>query len=368
MIGRNLSPQRMFWEMALAHTPKYRFSGRGAAAFASWKRRALPEVMACLGDFPERVPPRARLLVEWEQDGVRKQRWVLDVAPFIAATLYVNRPAGLKRGERRPAILCWHGHGPFGKDVVMGDASSPEKRAQILHQRTDYGLQMAKRGFVTFAIDWIGCGDRHDGRKPHHLKTNGSRDWCNLYYLHATLFGMTSLSINVAHGMAATDFVCTLPGVDPTRLGVMGLSGGGTMTLWSTLCDPRFKASEIICYSDLWACFGIRDLNYCGMQVAPGLYKLVDLPDLQGLIAPRPLLVDIATRDSCFLVDSAMPCYERVRAIYRAAGASDCLELDLFEGDHSWGGHKSEAFFRKHLAYAGPSAAEPVSPPAAREG
>ena len=117
------------------------------------------------------------------------------------------------------------------------------------------------------------------------------------------------------------------------------------------LCDPRFKASEIICYSDLWAAFGIRDLNYCGMQVAPGLFKLVDLPDLQGLLAPRPLLIDIGAHDTCFVVDTAMQCYRQVEKIYRAAGAADGLELDLHPGGHGWGANKSAAFFKRHLAF-----------------
>jgi hypothetical protein len=116
------------------------------------------------------------------------------------------------------------------------------------------------------------------------------------------------------------------------------------------LCDERFKAAEIICYSDLWAAFGMRDINYCGMQVAPGLYKLVDLPDLQGLLAPRPLLIDIGAQDTCFKVDTAMQCYRQVERIYAAAGASESLELDLHPGEHGWGANKSEAFFRKHLA------------------
>jgi hypothetical protein len=121
------------------------------------------------------------------------------------------------------------------------------------------------------------------------------------------------------------------------------------MTLWSALCDGRFKAAEIMCYSDLWAAFGIRDINYCGMQVAPGLYKLVDLPDLQGLLAPKPLLVDIGAYDSCFKVETAMACYRQVERIYQAAGAGERLELDLFPREHSWGGNKSVAFFEKHL-------------------
>ena len=231
----------------------------------------------------------------------------------------------------------------------MGNDSSEDLRASIKRCNYNYGHKMAQEGFVTFAIDWIGCGDRNDNRKPNFLNSNGTRDWCNLYYLHATMLGLTSISINVTHGRAATDFVCSLSSVDPSRLGVMGLSGGGTMTLWSALCDARFKAVEIIGYSDLWRYFGIRDNNYCGMQVAPGLYKLVDLPDLQGLICPRPLLVDIGAYDSCFRVDTAMMCFRQVERIYRAAGMRQCLELDLFPAEHSWGGNKSQAFFKKYL-------------------
>ena len=163
------------------------------------------------------------------------------------------------------------------------------------------------------------------------------------------MFGMTTLSINITHGKAATDFICSLPQVDSGRLGVMGLSGGGTMTLWMGLCDERFKAMEIMCYSDLWAHFGIRDINYCGMQVAPGLYKLVDVPDLQGLLAPRPLLIDIGVNDVCFKVDTAMACFRKLEKIYAAAKASKELQLDLSPGEHGWSGNKAVAFFKQHL-------------------
>jgi hypothetical protein len=209
---------------------------------------------------------------------------------------------------------------------------------------------MAQQGYVTYAIDWIGFGERHEEHKPNWRSQGKGRDWCNLYYLNATMLGMTSLSINIAHGQAATDFVASLPFVDESRLGIMGISGGGTMALWLSLCDDRFRATEIICYSDLWAHFGFRDLNYCGMQVAPGLYKLVDLPDLQGLLAPRPLLIDIATEDDCFLVDSAMACYRKLESIYSVAGQRDRLELDLFTSGHSWGGNRSTDFFATHLS------------------
>ena len=61
-----------------------------------------------------------------------------------------------------PAILCCHGHGPFGKDSVMGITvdNSPERVTNIGDHNYDYGLQMAKNGYVTFAIDWRGFGER----------------------------------------------------------------------------------------------------------------------------------------------------------------------------------------------------------------
>jgi hypothetical protein len=342
----------MFEQMAREHRPLLAWQEGGN--WSEWKQRALPRVIETLGDFPPEVPPQPQLLAEWQHDGLRKQRWLINVGPHISATLLVNYPSGFdpQSSEKRAALLCWHGHGAFGKEPVMGNDSSPALRESIAAHNYNYGHQMAQSGFVTFAIDWIGAGERNDSHKPNWQAQNSGaeRDWCNLLYLHATMLGMTSLSINLAHGRATTNFVCTLPGVDPSRLGVMGLSGGGTMALWTALHDERFRATEIICYSDLWPLFGLRDCNYCGMQVAPGLFKLVDLGDLQGLLAPRPLLVDIGVYDSCFRIDGALECYRQVESIYQAAGCSENLELDLFSGEHAWGANKSQSFFRKHLA------------------
>lgn len=346
---RNLSPYQYFLDLARSHEPAHRYVGGDVER---WREAALPAVLATLGEPPDPVPAQAELIAEWTEGRVTRQRWVLDVQPGLAAVAYVNRPADLPDGERRAGILCWHGHGRLGKELIMGNRSSPELAALAESTGSDFGLRMAEAGFVTFALDWMGQGDRDDAAAPHHHDLADGRDWCNLYYLHATMLGMTPLGMNVAHGRALTDFVTTLPFVDAARLGVMGESGGGTLTLWSALTDARFRAAEIICYSDLFADFGYRDVNYCGSQITPGLYGLVDVPDLQGLLAPRPLLVDIGLYDTCFRVESALACHERVRTIYRAADADDVLELDLFPGGHGWDGRRSMSFFERHLAAA----------------
>lgn len=346
MTYKNLSPQEMFFKMAVKNKPKYRFGNN--TKFKEWKERALPHVLNTLGKFPDIVPLNPVLMAEWNSDGVKTQRWSIDVGDDISAIFMINIPEILKSNEKAPSILCWHGHGKYGKFSVMG-SDSFDVRNEIQEFNCDYGWKLAKKGFVTFAIDWIGGGERSDDNKPNYKSNSFGRDWCNLYYLHATMLGMTPLSINLIHGKLATNFACTLPNVDENKLGVMGLSGGGVMTLWSTLFDERFKATQIIGYSDLWAYFGFRDLNYCGMQVAPGLFTLVDVPELQGLIAPRPLLIDIGANDNCFVVDTSYTCFKKLQFIYKKAKAEHNLHFEFHSGGHEWGGEKSDSFFRDYL-------------------
>jgi dienelactone hydrolase len=341
------SPYEWFLRRARQNVPKFRFAE--GVDFAQWKEECLPAVLATLGNLSAPVPPVGELIAEWEQEGMSCQRWLLRVQEDFAVTCHINRPSGLSDGARLPGILCWHGHTGFGKEPIMGNDSSTTLREYISATNSDYGRRLAQQGFVTFAIDWMGQGALDDSIKPHHRNLRPGLDWCDLYYLHATMLGTTPLAINMRHAQVLLDFVCSLAFVDPDRLGVMGESCGGTHALWTTLIDPRIRATEIICYSDLFADFGYRDANYCGSQVTPGLFGLVDVPDLQGLIAPGPLLVDIGVYDDCFKLESAMSCHRRLRAIYAAAGAAHMLDLDLFPGGHAWSGSRSAEFFGRHL-------------------
>ena len=234
----------------------------------------------------------------------------------------------------------------------MGNRGTPEMAANIAFHNYDYGLQMAKAGFVTMAIDWRGFGERDDRRKPHYRTVGGGNaggDLCNVHFLRAAILGRTVLGMDIHDGICALNYLSGLDFVDPRRIGVMGLSFGGTMAVWLSIIDQRITATDIICYSDLFANFGIRDVNFCGSQITPGLYALCDVPDLHGLVAPRPLLVEIGIHDECFRCEGALACYHEVEKIYQAAGARESLLLDLFPGEHSWGGRESVNFFRKYL-------------------
>ena len=346
-MNRNLSVNAYFRDLAARHRPRFRFAGKTRKDWKAWHDQLLPAVKATLGNMPEKVPLNAEVQVEWIEDGLVKQKLIFDVEEGLSATAFLYRPA--KARGKLPGILACHGHGPAGKDNVMGNRFSSEMRENIDSANYGYGLQMAKAGYAVIAIDWRGFGERNDRVKPNWNDMIGQRDICNVHYLRATILGMTVLGMDVHDGTCALDYLCEQDFVDPGRIGVMGLSFGGTMTTWMSIVDERIKAADIICYSDRFADFGMRDVNFCGSQITPGLYALCDVPDLHGLTAPRPLLVEIGVHDNCFRIESAMSCFHEVERIYSAAGVRERLELDLFGGGHGWGGNRSVAFFGRYL-------------------
>lgn len=347
-MTRNTSIQQHLQTLAAQHQPKRRFAGKTQGDWKSWRESLQTELLTLLGPMPAKVPLHAEVLTEWREHGLIKQKVLFDVEEGLSVMGYVFRPENAK--GRLPAILACHGHGPFGKEAVMGNRSLPECAANIDQLHYDYGLKMAQAGFVTMAIDWRGFGDRDDRKKPHWCSVAaGLGDLCNTHYVRYGIFGRTLLGANVHDGRCALDYLCQQDFVAPDKLGVMGLSFGGTMATWMSIGDCRIKAADIICYSDHFDNFGIRDANFCGSQVVPGLYALCDVPDLHGVIAPRPLLVEIGVHDDCFPVEGAISCFREVEKIYAAAGVRDKLELDLYEGGHIWGNHKSTAFFKKWL-------------------
>ncbi|MFH1613842.1 MAG: alpha/beta hydrolase family protein [Planctomycetota bacterium] len=351
-MKRNFSMIEYFNRKAAAIKPRCRFEGKTRQDFERWHGELLGEVKRLLGPMPEAGELNAEVVWEIEEDGLIKRRVIFDSEAdmSVPALLFIPKD---KKGKL-PAILCNHGHGRFGKDSVMGVRSGFDKRREeeIDSFNYDYGLQMAGHGYITMAIDWRVFGERSDNRDPYgddNREAYPGRDKCNVQFIRGALMGRYLLALDIFDGMRAIDYLCGLECVDAERIGAMGLSFGGTMTTWISLMDERVKAADIICYSCNFRNFAVKYGNFCGSQIVPGLFEICDVPDLHGLIAPRPLLTEIGVYDKCFLVDDALECADKVTKIYNAAGVSENYEVDLFEGDHAFGGNKAFEFFDKHL-------------------
>lgn len=313
----------------LAATPKaLTFTGSTPAEWAKWRRDFERAVLCRLGPAPESCPLNPEITSREDCGSYVRERVVFDSEPFASVTAWVLVPKTATAAHPAPAVLCCHGHGPEGKDALVGVRVSGEPSADQLYHA--FAARLAERGYVCIAPDWRGFGERADTdewvRRP-------TRDGCNVLYLAAGYFGYHLLACQIHDGQRTIDYLLTRPEVRPDRIGVMGLSFGGTMTTWLAALDQRLSCAVIGCYLSTLA-DAMRRSNFCGAQYVPGLATIGDIPDIAGLIAPRPLLAEIGERDLCFTVDDAMAAYEHVARIYAAAGVPERCAVDRFDGGH----------------------------------
>ena len=343
-IPRNFSMKAYWDKIAEDWQPLMRFKGRTKADWSRWYKEAYAKLLELLGEFPKKVGLQAEVESSVEDGDLIRERVVFNSEPFMSVPCQVLRPKGMKADKSNAAILCSHGHGPYGKDPVAGVKSSAALVAHMKEANYNYGEQMAKAGFLTICPDLRGFGERRDGMDPFP-----GRDPCNVNFVKGVILGIHTLCLNVWDMKCCIDYLETRPEVDKGRIGMMGLSQGGTMTTFTSAAEPRIKAADIMGYVNPWAGFGIARANFCGSQVVPNIFKYLDTDDIAGLIAPRPLLLEMGIYDGCFFIQDQLKGYEGVKRIYKAAGCEDLLWADIHSGPHAFAANKAFEFFKKYL-------------------
>jgi hypothetical protein len=87
----------------------------------------------------------------------------------------------------------------------------------------------------------------------------------------------------------------------------------------------------------------------CGAQVIPGLLNYGDVPEIGALIAPRPCVWEVGSRDRLISPKWAARALERMARAYRALDAADHLHVDRFDGGHEWSGRVAIPLLKKVL-------------------
>jgi dienelactone hydrolase len=229
--------------------------------------------------------PKLEILSEEGRDKLKFRRVRLEIAPKQTGDGW---------------LLVPDGKGPFPAVLVVyyePETSIGQNPKQPLR---DFGLQLAKRGFVTLSIGTPGG----DARKPE-LGTAT----CQPLSFHAYV------AANCWHALA------NLPEVDAKRIGVVGHSYGGKWAMFAGALWDKFAAVAV---SDPGIVFDETkpNVNYwepwylgfdpkverpkAGLPTADnprtGAYKKMidtgrDLHELHALIAPRPFLVSGGAED-----------------------------------------------------------------------
>jgi dienelactone hydrolase len=312
--------------------PELLFTGTTQDELSAWQDAFRSVLVPLLGKQPERVDPALELVGDSVDCGsYTRQKVTYRSEVEIRVPAYLLIPNDLAPDERRPGLLCIHGHGQFGKDSVVGLNDTPERQAEIDKLKYDYGQQLAEDGFVVLAPDLRGFGERSlyypEKRKDH----------CYRNYMCATLLGTTVMALNMCDLYAGLDVLATSLHVDAHKLGCVGLSLGGRMTMMMAALDHRISIAVPSGCMNLFQ-ERYQAIHQCGAQLIPGLLRYGDTPEIFSLVAPRPMVVEIGTSDPLIPHEWRDRGLARVRKAYAAAGIEDQLFVDAFDGGHAFNG------------------------------
>jgi dienelactone hydrolase len=330
---RNFSP----WYAWMVHLEAQRLvdplPDEGGAILDQWRTRCRARLGELLGPLPDRVPLDLETVESVDCDGYRRDKIVYDTEATMSVPAYLLVPDG--RVGPGPAVLAAHGHGP-GKSLVCGLDQTDAPNG-------DYAVQLVRRGYVVLAPDLRCFGERADWNPPDHYG-------CDTNLVHAVMAGVNPLTQNIWDMARSLDVLESHPLVDPGRMGMVGLSYGGTMTLFLAAWDERVAASVVSCYFSSWAAAHKMPWNMCGSQVLAGMLGQIEHVDLGALVAPRPMLVESGLHDDLFPAPVAAEGCRRLRGVYESLGVDgDRIVHDVFDGGHQWHGVEAFAFLERWL-------------------
>ena len=312
--------------MLKTNVPRLLFRGQNLRDYRNWQRAFKAKYHEMLGPFPPAVPPRPKRLLRRVFPDFILEKVIFNSEPAMSVPAWICLPRTVPRRQRCPAVVCCHGHGEGARSIMGID---PDGHPALSAQYKEIGIRLARQGYVTIAPDWRVFGERAE--LPERGALRG--DPCNLTNLAVEHFGYRLLTLDIWDAMKTVDYLASRPEVDPRRIGCVGLSFGGTMSLHLAARDRRIRAA---CVSGYLAPMGetLRSLGTCGSQALPGLLHWGDRAELAGLICPRSLLIQIGEYDSVFPSPGALREFKRLKTIYEAAGVGSKLGQDLFEGSH----------------------------------
>jgi dienelactone hydrolase len=341
--GRGLDPLPHALRLVDAAPRRLRFSARTNAEAKAWQGQLRAKVVELLGGFPDTKSPLRPITLETrEYPRYKREKIIFDSQEGVSVLAYILTPVAAKAPV--PAVICVPGHGRGVDDIVGIDDKGRDRTSKDGYQH-DFAIQVAEAGLGAIAIEPMAFGCRRD---PANVNRGLGHSACQPLAGTALLLGQTMIGWRVYDVMRTIDLIATRPEFDAARVGCVGISGGGTCTLFSAALEPRIRAAFVSGYLNTFR-DSVGSLSHCIDNYVPGILNWAEMYDVAGLIAPRPLFVESGKRDNIFPIKSSIESFRNVSAIYKVFGASDHVEQEIFDEAHSFWGKKGIPFLVREL-------------------
>ena len=235
---------------------------------------------------PERLPLKVHVSGELDRDGYVIRRLYWQTWPGYYASGYLYLPKALN--GRAPGILNPHGHWENG-------ARNPVVQSRM--------IGLARKGYVALSVDSVHAYD---------------------YY-----GGVTPLTVMTWNNIRGIDLLCSLPEVDPERLGCTGCSGGGQQTFYLMCVEDRLKAAVPVNLVSEARRIIAADMHHCPCNHVPGFLAETDETEASAVFAPRPALYICVTQDwTRWFPQEGYPEIQSIYGLYDATEQVSCVQHD----------------------------------------
>ena len=326
--------------------------------FDVWKQAAREKVFDCMFTPPP-APVNgfeAKVLYEEQRDGYKARKLEIRLSRYYTVPAYLLIPDG--KGPF-PAVNVLHDHGAhlfIGKEKVIRPLACEDSvvindaEAWVQNYEGQYfGDYLAQHGFVVFSFDAPMWGERGQKEGPR-------RDKYDMIAGNMMMYGIDLSAYMTYDDLRATDYLASLPEVDPKRIGCTGWSMGAYRTWMLSALSDRIKAGAAVCWmvtTDEQLTFRYKRTENGGFaNCLPGLRRWLDYPHIASIACPKPMLFINGSQDKLFPVAGAQKAFAIMHDVWKSQGAGDNLETELWDIPHSCPLKAQERvlrFFQKYL-------------------
>lgn len=277
-----------------------------------------------------------------EQDGGsfvrRKIAFTPEPNDRLMAWLLIPKTLLNDRDRKAFAMLCLHQTTKLVRTNLLAWVVTPN-----LH----YAKELAQRGFVTLAPDYIG-GDLPEVSIKGGFSESRTDPYA-LGYVSGTMKG-------IWNHMRAVDLLQSLPFVNSGCIGVIGHSLGGYNALFFAAFDERVKVVVTSCGFTSFVKYRVGDLTgWCHRGHMPRIASVYgkdpskmpfEFSEVLAAIAPRALFINAPLHDDIFDVSGISDCVAADLPIYALFDAGHGLVAYHPNGKHDFPPEVREEAYR----------------------
>ena len=233
-----------------------------AATSGEWQDRLRPKVRELVG-LPDgdRIPLNPFSI--WKRDHphgtIEKIVFSSEPGSDVVAFLCLPKDAS----PPYPFFICVQGHTTGMHHSIAVERDDNNVPMEVAGDR-EFGLQCMERGIGALCIEQRSFGERRE-LVQEQVSTHGCHDAA----MHALMLGRTLIGERVFDVDRGLDYLATRDDVDWSRIGIMGNSGGGTISLFSAALLPRITHAMPSCYFNTFR-DSIMSIYHCADNYVPG--------------------------------------------------------------------------------------------------